>query len=88
MCDTDDGGTPNELPQKAEEIAQEKNRALKAAMNAELRKSKAFLLEDAVPKLEKLVKKGKGLSTERIQERLQKVCTGTCGWCADSCNRH
>jgi hypothetical protein len=64
--------------QKAEEIAQEKNRALKAAMNAELRKSKAFLLEDAVPKLEKLVKKGKGLTTERIQDRLQKV--GPEGW--------
>ncbi|GAB4818942.1 hypothetical protein N2152v2_005988 [Parachlorella kessleri] len=62
-----------DLNLKAEEIAQEKNRALKAAMNAELRKSKAFLLEDAVPKLEKLVKKGKGLSTERIQERLQKL---------------
>lgn len=60
-------------PQKAEEVAQEKNRALKAAMNAELRKTKASMLEVEVPALAKLVKKGKNLSQERIQERLNKV---------------
>lgn len=60
-------------PQKADEVAQEKNRALKAAMNAELRKAKAFLMEDSVPKLAKMVKKGKNLTQQKIDERLRKV---------------
>lgn len=62
-----------DLNLKAEEVAQEKNRALKAAMNAELRKSKAFMLEDTVPKLEKLVKKGKGVTKEKAEERIYKI---------------
>ena len=59
--------------QKAEEIAQEKNRALKAAMNAELRKAKTAMVEETVPALEKLVKKGKGVTKERMEERVHKV---------------
>lgn len=70
--------------QKAEEVAQEKNRALKAAMNAELRKSKAFMLEDTVPKLEKLVKKGKGVTKEKAEERIYKVRLCTIFWSADA----
>ena len=37
------------------------------------RKSKATLLEMSLPKLEKLVKKGKGLNKDVIEDRLQKV---------------
>ena len=67
--------TPNVrcLLQRSEEIAAEKNRALKAALNAELRKSKATLLEQAVPLLEKMARKGKGLTPEKIQARQQLV---------------
>lgn len=58
-----------DLQLRSDEIAGEKNRALKAALNAELRKSKATLLEQAVPLLEKMAKKGKGLTPEKIQSR-------------------
>lgn len=37
------------------------------------RKSKAALLEQDLPKLEKLVKRGKGLTKEAVDGRLQKV---------------
>lgn len=59
--------------QRSDEIAAEKNRALKAALNAELRKTKATLLEQAIPLLEKMAKKGKGLTPEKIQARLAQV---------------
>lgn len=58
--------------QKAESLVGEKNRALRAAMNAELRKEKALLL-DELPELEKFLrtnggKKG-GVSPEVQEER-------------------
>lgn len=58
---------------RSEEIAAEKNRALKAALNAELRKTKATLLEQAIPLLEKMARKGKGLTPERIAARQAQV---------------
>lgn len=62
-----------DLQLRSDEIAAEKNRALKAALNAELRKTKATLLEQAIPLLEKMAKKGKGLTPEKIQARLAQV---------------
>ena len=66
--------------QRSDEIAAEKNRALKAALNAELRKTKTMLLEAAIPLLEKMARKGKGLPAEVVQARLQQVgvCVGGC----------
>ncbi|KAH6807352.1 syntaxin of plants 71 [Perilla frutescens var. frutescens] len=55
--------------QKAETASNEKNRASAVAINAELRRTKARLLEE-VPKLQRLaVKKVKGLSTEELTLR-------------------
>ncbi|KAL0344626.1 UNVERIFIED_CONTAM: DnaJ protein P58IPKB [Sesamum radiatum] len=55
--------------QKAETAASEKNRASVVAINAEIRRTKARLLEE-VPKLQRLaVKKVKGLSTEELTAR-------------------
>ncbi|PSC72240.1 Qc-SNARE SYP7-family [Micractinium conductrix] len=62
-----------DLQLRSDEIANEKNRALKAALNAELRKTKAMLLEQAIPLLEKMAKKGKGQTPEKIQARLGLV---------------
>ncbi|KAK9800875.1 hypothetical protein WJX73_004063 [Symbiochloris irregularis] len=62
----------NDLSLKAEEISQEKNRATKAVLNAEQRKAKANLLEVELPKLEKLVRKGK-TTPEIIADREKKV---------------
>jgi len=59
--------------QRADEIAAEKNRALKAALNAELRKTKATLLEQAIPLLEKMAKKGKGLTPDKVASRQAQV---------------
>jgi hypothetical protein len=53
--------------QKAESIVGEKNRALKAALNAELRKEKAALHQE-VTELYPLIKK-KGLSQDELEER-------------------
>ena len=50
---------PFPILQKAESLVGEKNRALRAAMNAELRKEKALLL-DELPELEKLIRVGAG----------------------------
>ncbi|KAA6429691.1 MAG: Qc-SNARE SYP7-family [Trebouxia sp. A1-2] len=63
----------NGLTLKADEIAAEKNRATKAALNAELRRSKAALLETDVPKLEKLIRKGKNVTKTVIDDRMAKV---------------
>ncbi|KAL3142916.1 hypothetical protein ABBQ38_003203 [Trebouxia sp. C0009 RCD-2024] len=63
----------NTLTLKADEIAVEKNRATKAALNAELRRSKAALLETDVPKLEKLLRKGKNVTKTVIDDRMAKV---------------
>ena len=79
LCVASAGHSPNTAPtappppQRSDEIAAEKNRALKAALNADLRKTKATLLEQAIPLLEKMAKKGKGLSPEKIQARLGLV---------------
>ncbi|KAI3447601.1 hypothetical protein Pfo_004266 [Paulownia fortunei] len=55
--------------QKAETASNEKNRASAVAINAEIRRTKARLLEE-VPKLQRLaVKKVKGLSTEELTAR-------------------
>ncbi|EFN54788.1 hypothetical protein CHLNCDRAFT_134743 [Chlorella variabilis] len=62
-----------DLQLRSDETAQEKNRALKAALNADLRKTKATLLEQAIPLLEKMARKGKGLTPEMIQARQAQV---------------
>ncbi|POO01631.1 t-SNARE [Trema orientale] len=55
--------------QKAEVAAKEKNRASAVALNAEIRRTKARLLEE-VPKLQRLaLKKVRGLSTEELAAR-------------------
>ncbi|KAL6534198.1 Syntaxin-71 [Orobanche hederae] len=57
------------LLQKAETASNEKNRASVVAINAEIRRTKARLLEE-VPKLQRLaVRKVKGLSTEELAAR-------------------
>ncbi|KAL5981415.1 Syntaxin-71 [Asimina triloba] len=59
--------------QKSEVAATEKNRASAVAMNAEIRRIKARLLEE-VPKLQRLaVKKVKGLSKEELATRSDLV---------------
>eukprot|EP00884_Botryococcus_braunii_P019043 jgi/Botrbrau1/5822/Bobra.0366s0008.1 len=63
----------NELSLKADDISKEKNRALKASLNAELRRAKALLAENELRKLEKLLKKGKGVTQEIIDDRLSKI---------------
>ncbi|KAG6580598.1 Syntaxin-71, partial [Cucurbita argyrosperma subsp. sororia] len=55
--------------QKAEDASREKNRASVVALNAEIRHTKARLLEE-IPKLQRLaVKRVKGLSTEDLTTR-------------------
>ncbi|XWS46123.1 hypothetical protein CRYUN_Cryun14cG0036600 [Craigia yunnanensis] len=55
--------------QKSESAATEKNRATAVAMNAEIRRTKARLVEE-LPKLQRLaLKKVKGLSREEIETR-------------------
>ncbi|KAL8152780.1 hypothetical protein V2J09_010540 [Rumex salicifolius] len=59
--------------QKAELASNEKNRATVVALNAEIRRSKARLLEE-VPKLQRLAQKRvKGLSIEEISARSDMV---------------
>ncbi|KAK9153430.1 hypothetical protein Sjap_000910 [Stephania japonica] len=73
--------------QKSEVASKEKNRAAAVALNAEIRRSKARLLEE-VPKLQRLaLKKVKGLSKEdlatrhelaqALAERIQAIPDGT-----------
>ncbi|XP_021609188.1 syntaxin-72 isoform X1 [Manihot esculenta] len=75
--------------QKSESATTEKNRAAAAAMNAEVRRTKARLMEE-LPKLKKLAhKKVKGLSKEEhavrpdlvlaLPERIQAIPDGTAG---------
>ncbi|KAB1669945.1 hypothetical protein ES319_1Z213000v1 [Gossypium barbadense] len=55
--------------QKSEAAATEKNRATAVAMNAEIRRTKARLLEE-LPKLQRLaLKKVKGISKEELEAR-------------------
>ncbi|CAJ2632626.1 unnamed protein product [Trifolium pratense] len=73
--------------QKAETASKEKNRASTVATNAEIRRTKARLLEE-IPKLQRLaVKKVKGLSSQEfaarndlvlsLPERIQAIPDGT-----------
>ncbi|ONK80814.1 uncharacterized protein A4U43_C01F22060 [Asparagus officinalis] len=73
--------------EKAEMAGKEKNRAAAVAMNAEIRRTKARLMEE-VPKLQRLaLKKVKGLSKEELAtrndlvlalpERIQSIPDGT-----------
>lgn len=75
--------------EKAELASKEKNRASAVAMNAEIRRTKARLLEE-VPKLQRLaVKRVKGLSTEEfaarndlvlaLPDRIEAIPDGTAG---------
>ncbi|CAB4284305.1 unnamed protein product [Prunus armeniaca] len=75
------------LLQKAEIASKEKNKASAVALNAEIRRTKARLLEE-VPKLQRLaVKKVKGLSTQdfaarndlvhALPDRIQDIPDGT-----------
>ncbi|XP_012468298.1 syntaxin-71 [Gossypium raimondii] len=59
--------------QKAELVSKEKSKASAVAVNAEIRRTKARLLEE-VPKLQRLaVKKVKGISTEEMTARSDLV---------------
>ncbi|KAL9265378.1 Syntaxin-71-like protein [Drosera capensis] len=61
--------------QKAEVAKDEKNRAAAVALNAEIRRTKARLMEE-VPKLQRLAqKRGKGLSIEEFSARNDLVLT-------------
>lgn len=64
-----------DLHLRAEQIALEKNRALKAAMNADLRKTKQLMMEEAVPLLEQLARGGKKgkMPPSMLEERMRKV---------------
>ncbi|CAL5422414.1 unnamed protein product [Camellia sinensis] len=81
--------TPTSTPlfRKVEAASNEKSRASSVAINAEIRRTKARLLEE-VPKLERLaIKKVKGLSTEELAarndlvlalpDRIQAIADGT-----------
>ncbi|XP_047332684.1 syntaxin-71-like [Impatiens glandulifera] len=60
---------------KSKSASVETNRAVSAALNAEIRRSKARLL-DEIPKLQKLaIKKVKGLSQEELSTRQDMVIT-------------
>jgi hypothetical protein len=58
--------------QKGEEVAQEKNRAQKAATNAEIRRGKAHLRENSIPHLQQLIHT-KGATQHLIDDRLSKL---------------
>ncbi|TVT98782.1 hypothetical protein EJB05_55871, partial [Eragrostis curvula] len=64
----------NQCVEKAESAKQEKNRATVVALNAEIRRTKAKLLEEDLPKLQRLaLKKVKGLTKEEIAMRSDLV---------------
>lgn len=58
--------------QKSGEVNTEKNRALRAALNAELRKEKALLMEE-LPELARLVRSGGKITAEVEAERLERL---------------
>ncbi|KAL4567059.1 hypothetical protein LXL04_022630 [Taraxacum kok-saghyz] len=63
----------NQAVEKSEVAAAEKNRATAVAMNAEIRRTKARLLEE-LPKLQRLAfKKVKGLSKDELEARNELV---------------
>mmetsp|Transcript_11735 Transcript_11735/g.37300 ORF Transcript_11735/g.37300 Transcript_11735/m.37300 type:complete len:278 (+) Transcript_11735:194-1027(+) len=57
------------LLQKAKEAQGEKNRAVVATINAELRRAKNTLLTIEIDKLKKAIKKGKGVNKEVLAQR-------------------
>lgn len=61
------------LMQQAEEVAGEKNRAAVAAKNAELRRAKNAFLTGRIQTLQKKAGKGRNLSKEATEARLQAV---------------
>lgn len=63
------------LRTKSDEAKLENNRAVVASLNAEVRRAKADLLNNKIPKLAKLVRKGKGLDKSTVQEREDMVET-------------
>lgn len=62
-----------DLMRQADEVAEEPNRAIVAARNAEIRKAKQALLTEGVEGLQKKVKKGKGVTKVLVEERQRRV---------------
>lgn len=62
-----------QLTAKAEEAANEKNRAIAASINAEIRKAKATLLTSGVEGLQKKLKKGKNVTKTLVEERQERL---------------
>lgn len=62
-----------DLNKQAEEIVAEKNRAIAAARNADIRKAKQSMLTEGIQGLQKLKKKGKGVTKAIIEEREKQV---------------
>uniref|UniRef100_A0A6U0UWP2 t-SNARE coiled-coil homology domain-containing protein n=1 Tax=Polytomella parva TaxID=51329 RepID=A0A6U0UWP2_9CHLO len=61
------------LLEASSDVALEQNRALVAAKNAEIRRAKNVLLNEAIQSLEKKAKKGKGVSKGLIEQRQEKI---------------
>lgn len=57
----------------AAEVAQDGNKAAVASKNAEIRRVKNVLLNEAISAIQKMVKKGKGLNKELIADRQSQV---------------
>ncbi|WIA07935.1 hypothetical protein OEZ85_007413 [Tetradesmus obliquus] len=63
----------DDLNKQAEEVAAEKNRAIVAARNADIRKAKQSLLTDGIQALQKQKKKGKKVNKAVIEERDKQI---------------
>eukprot|EP00879_Flechtneria_rotunda_P007473 GHRR01007839.1.p1 GENE.GHRR01007839.1~~GHRR01007839.1.p1 ORF type:complete len:246 (+),score=91.72 GHRR01007839.1:198-935(+) len=63
----------DDLNKQAEETATEKNRAIVATRNADIRKAKQALLTDSVQALQKVKKKGKGVNKAIIEDREKQI---------------
>mmetsp|Transcript_33638 Transcript_33638/g.79844 ORF Transcript_33638/g.79844 Transcript_33638/m.79844 type:complete len:286 (-) Transcript_33638:56-913(-) len=61
------------LSERAESISAEKNRAAIAEANAQLRRAKQAILQDDIPKLQKLLKKGRDVTRDIVKEREQLI---------------
>lgn len=57
----------------AAEVALDSNRAAVAAKNAEIRRVKNVLLNEAIPSVEKMAKKGKRLNKEILKDREMRI---------------
>eukprot|EP00775_Hariotina_reticulata_P005702 gene5702-5941_t len=62
-----------DLNKQADEISQEKNRAIVATRNADIRKAKASMLNEGIQSILKLKKKGKGVTKAIIEEREKRA---------------